>query len=111
MDGHKRTATAAMARWLLMEGYGVRSGQDDLVEAAVSIATKLDERGAAQWLQSHSEHVDGRSRRCANTRRTVTTLRDQSDHIASRRTLRDPGRAFVRQAPAGADGAGITPSC
>jgi death-on-curing protein len=58
VDGNNRTATTAMARWLLMEGYRVRSGQHELVEAAVSIATnELDEGGAAEWLRSHSERV------------------------------------------------------
>ena len=56
VDGNKRTATAAMARWLLAEGYRLRSGQDELVEAAVAIAnTGMDEAGAAPWLEARSE--------------------------------------------------------
>lgn len=58
IDGNKRTGTAAMTRWLLTEGYRLRSGQDELVEAAVSIATnKMDETGAANWLEAHSAPV------------------------------------------------------
>lgn len=58
LDGNKRTATAAMARWLLAEGFRLRSGQDELVEAAVAIANKgLDEAGAAAWLEGHSEPI------------------------------------------------------
>lgn len=55
VDGNKRTATAAMARWLAVEGYRLRAGQDELVEAAVQIANKgLDETSAAEWLALHS---------------------------------------------------------
>jgi death-on-curing protein len=55
VDGNKRTATAAMARWLLAEGYRLLSGQDELVEMAVSIANKQVEIAeAAAWLEAHS---------------------------------------------------------
>jgi death on curing protein len=56
VDGNKRTATAAMARWLFPEGHHLRSGQDELVEMAVSIANKvyeLDEVSA--WLEARVE--------------------------------------------------------
>ena len=59
VDGNKRTATAAMARWLLFEGYRLRSGQDELVEMAVAIANKqagLNE--VADWLERHSQVED-----------------------------------------------------
>jgi death-on-curing protein len=56
VDANKRTATAAVARWLLAEGYRLRSGQDELVEMAVSIANKQVEiPDVAAWLESHSE--------------------------------------------------------
>lgn len=56
VDGNKRTATAAMARWLEQEGFHLRSGQDELVEVAVGIATKeLEVEAVAVWLVSHSE--------------------------------------------------------
>lgn len=58
VDGNKRTATAAMTRWLLAEGYHLRAGQDELVEAVVEIANKqLDETDAAQWLEKHTKKV------------------------------------------------------
>ncbi len=56
VDGNKRTATAAMARWLLAEGYRLRSGQDELVDAAVGIAERrLELPEVASWLEAHSE--------------------------------------------------------
>jgi death-on-curing protein len=58
VDGNKRSATAAMARWLQQEGFHLRSGQDELVEAAVAIATKeLELEAVAEWLVNHSEAV------------------------------------------------------
>lgn len=58
VDGNKRTATAAMTRWLLAEGYRLKSDQDQLVDAAVAIANKhLDEADAAKWLETHSKRV------------------------------------------------------
>ena len=54
VDGNKRTATAAMARWLQAEGYRLRAAQDELVETAVGMANKrceLDE--VAHWLEAH----------------------------------------------------------
>jgi prophage maintenance system killer protein len=45
-----------MARWLRVEGYGLRSGQDELVEMAVSIANKqIEIAEIAAWLEAHSE--------------------------------------------------------
>jgi death-on-curing protein len=56
VQANKRTATAAMARWLRVEGYGLRSGQDELVEMAVSIANKqIEIAEIAAWLEAHSE--------------------------------------------------------
>jgi death on curing protein len=56
VDANKRTATAAMARWLLAEGYALRSGQDELVEMAVGIADKqVEVPEVADWLAAHSE--------------------------------------------------------
>lgn len=55
VDGNKRTATASMARWLLLEDYRLKCGQDELVEMAVAIAQRqveLDE--VARWLEQHS---------------------------------------------------------
>lgn len=58
LDGNKRTATAAMARWLLFEGYRLRCGQDELIEMAVAIATKECElERVAEWLETHSEVI------------------------------------------------------
>ena len=55
VDGNKRTATAAMARWLLLEGLRLRSGEDELVEIAVAIANKEVELDyVANWLKGHS---------------------------------------------------------
>ena len=59
VDGNKRTATAAMARWLLFEGYRLRSGQEELVEMAVAIANKQAElHEVADWLERHSQVED-----------------------------------------------------
>jgi death-on-curing protein len=56
VDANKRTATAAMARWLLTEGLRLRSGQDELVEMAVGIADKRVELAeVTAWLEAHSE--------------------------------------------------------
>jgi death-on-curing protein len=56
VDANKRTATAAMARWLLAEGYRLRSGQDELVDTAVAIAAKqLELAEVAAWLEARSE--------------------------------------------------------
>jgi death on curing protein len=56
VDANKRTATASMARWLLAEGYRLRSGQDELVEMAVGIANKeVELPEVTTWLQAHSE--------------------------------------------------------
>jgi len=56
VDANKRTATAATARWLLAEGFRLRSGQDELVETAVAIASnQLEVAGVAAWLEAHSE--------------------------------------------------------
>jgi death-on-curing protein len=56
VDANKRTATAAMARWLVTEGFRLRSGQDELVEMAVAIADKRVELAeATAWLEAHSE--------------------------------------------------------
>jgi death on curing protein len=56
VDANKRTATAAMARWLQLEGFKLRSGQDELVEMAVAIAQKTVELDdVAGWLQSYSQ--------------------------------------------------------
>jgi len=58
LDGNKRTATVAMARWLRLEGFRLRSGQDELVEVAVAIATKqLELDAVVDWLNAHSEPV------------------------------------------------------
>ena len=55
VDGNKRTATAAMARWLRLEGMRLTSGQDELVEMAVAIANKkVEVDDLAPWLESHS---------------------------------------------------------
>lgn len=59
VDANKRTATAAMARWLLGGGYRLRAAQDDLVDMAVAIADKLcglDD--VATWLESHVVPVE-----------------------------------------------------
>jgi len=56
VDANKRTATAAMARWLVAEGYRLRSGQDELVDMAVAMANEELEVGeVAAWLEAHSE--------------------------------------------------------
>jgi len=56
VDANKRTATAAMARWLVAEGYRLRSGQDELVDMAVAMANEELEVGeVAAWLEVHSE--------------------------------------------------------
>jgi death-on-curing protein len=58
VDGNKRTATATMARWLLLEGFSLRSGQDELVEMAVAIANKKTElEEVAAWLKTHTTPV------------------------------------------------------
>jgi death on curing protein len=58
VDGNKRTATATMARWLLLEGHRLRSGQDELVDMAVAIAEKhLEVEEVADWLERHSAAV------------------------------------------------------
>lgn len=58
VDGNKRTATAAMARWLLLEGRQLRSGQYELVDIAVAIANNTVELDAvAALLESHSVPV------------------------------------------------------
>ena len=55
VDGNKRTATATMARWLVLEGYRLRSGQDELVEMAVAIAEKrVEVEQVADWLAQHA---------------------------------------------------------
>ena len=55
VDGNKRTATAAMARWLLAEGYHFRAGQDELVAMAVGIANKDHEvEAVSKWLEAHA---------------------------------------------------------
>ena len=59
VDGNKRTATAAMARWLQFEGYRLRSGQDEVVEMAVAIAERhLEVDEVADWLERHSAVID-----------------------------------------------------
>ena len=56
VDANKRTAIAATARWLLAEGFRLRSGQDELVETAVATASnQLEVAGVAAWLEAHSE--------------------------------------------------------
>lgn len=58
VDGNKRTATATMARWLVLEGYRLRSGQDDLVEMAVAIAEKrVEVEQVADWLAQHATTI------------------------------------------------------
>jgi death on curing protein len=55
VDGNNRTATAAMARWLLAEGYRLRSGQDELVDMAVGIANKGQELDdVSSWLEART---------------------------------------------------------
>jgi death on curing protein len=55
VDANKRTATAAMARWLLAEGYHLRSRQDELVEIAVGIANgQFEVADLTAWLEAHS---------------------------------------------------------
>ena len=59
VDGNKRTATATMARWLVLEGYRLRSGQDELVEMAVAIAEKhVEVEQVADWLAEHSTAME-----------------------------------------------------
>lgn len=59
VDANKRTATAAMARWLLAEGYRLRPTQDELVDMAVAIASRLCELDTvATWLESHAMPVE-----------------------------------------------------
>lgn len=59
VDGNKRTATAAMARWLVQEGYRLKSGQDELVEMAVAIANnECDVDRVADWLERNSEVLE-----------------------------------------------------
>lgn len=56
LDGNKRTATVAMARWLLLEGLRLNSGQDELVEMAVAIANKAVELDdVVGWLEARTE--------------------------------------------------------
>jgi death-on-curing protein len=56
VDANERTATAAMARWLVAEDYRLRSGQDELVDMAVAMANEELEVGeVAAWLEAHSE--------------------------------------------------------
>lgn len=58
VDANKRTATAAMARWLQLDGFQLRSGQDELVEIAVAIAQKTVELDdVASWLERYSEPI------------------------------------------------------
>jgi death on curing protein len=58
VDGNKRTATAAMARRLQQEGFHLRTGQDELVDVAVAIATKeLELEAVAEWLAAHCEPI------------------------------------------------------
>lgn len=55
VDANKRTATAAMARWLLTEGFRLRAAHDELVDMAVAIANKQCELGdVAKWLESNA---------------------------------------------------------
>jgi death-on-curing protein len=56
VDANKRTATAAMARWLVAEDFRLRSGQDELIEMAVGIANKrVGLPDITAWLEAHSE--------------------------------------------------------
>src|SRR2546430_16523401 len=56
VDANKRTATAAMARWLVAEGYRLRSGQDELVDMAVAMGNEGLEVGeGAGRVGEHSE--------------------------------------------------------
>ncbi|MDQ6771433.1 MAG: type II toxin-antitoxin system death-on-curing family toxin [Candidatus Dormibacteraeota bacterium] len=58
VDGNKRTATAAMTRWLVAEGLRLRCEQEQLVEMAVAIANGLcDLDDLAHWLEDHA-HPD-----------------------------------------------------
>ena len=60
VDGNKRTATATMARWLVVEGYRLRSGRDELVEMAVAIAEKrVEVEQVADWLTHHVTAIAG----------------------------------------------------
>lgn len=59
VDANKRTATASMARWLLLEGYRLNSGQDELVEMTIAIANKkVDVEEVAAWLEAHYRPAD-----------------------------------------------------
>lgn len=59
VDANKRTATAAMARWLLAEGFRLRAAQDELVDMAVAIANKQSDLGdVAKWLDSNAAPDD-----------------------------------------------------
>jgi death-on-curing protein len=59
VDGNKRTATAAMARWLIAEGYRLRSEQDDLVEMAVAIANdECELNEVSSWLEAHVDPIE-----------------------------------------------------
>jgi death-on-curing protein len=61
VHANKRTATAAMARWLQVEGYRLRGGQDELVEMAVAIANKrCDLDDVTAWLAGHVVQLEGR---------------------------------------------------
>lgn len=70
VDGNKRTATAAMARWLLAEGYRLKSGQNELVDMAVAIANRdheLDD--VSRWLEAHVESPPGAAKPSARRSR------------------------------------------
>ncbi len=59
VDANKRTATAAMARWLLVEGFRLRAAHDELVDMAVGIANKQCQLGdVAKWLESNAAPDD-----------------------------------------------------
>ena len=58
IDGNKRTGTVASLVFLAMNGWEIKVEQDELVQIALSIATKgfsIDE--ISHWLQTNSKKI------------------------------------------------------
>ena len=58
IDGNKRTALAAAARSLHINGYVLTANNADTEEVALAVATKeIDVEALAAWLKEHSKKI------------------------------------------------------
>jgi len=58
IDGNKRTAFVAMARFLVINGYQIIATNEEVEEAMLAVAEKrMNEAKLAAWLKKHSKRT------------------------------------------------------